>query len=385
MDTEGKKDSSGLPGLSRRSFLAMAAAAGATAFLSAHAPAVAAAVESSGKKILWLRGAGCGGCTASFLNGGNPDVLTALKSISVDLAYHDGLMAQQGIFVEGVAANTDRYNAMIKMDSLVSAGNYVLVLEGAIPNGPDGSGKYCTIGGKTLKDIFAAAAGNADYIVAAGTCAAFGGISGAARAVTDARGIAFTGASRFKGIMSELSLKKDVINVPGCPLHPDWLLLTLADLVAGARIETDDYRRPAAFFSESIHMSCSRRGFYDAARRDDAFAEGQCLYNMGCKGTMAFGDCPVRRWNGGTTMCTQAGGPCIACAEPGFPDAYSPFYARVEDRSILSGIDVNTGAKVILGAAVLGAGIHAVKRLAIGDSDREDEPGREKEKGKRGL
>jgi hydrogenase small subunit len=130
-------------------------------------------------------------------------------------------------------------------------------------------------------------------------------------------------------------------------------------------------------------MSCSRRGYYDVGRRDGNFAEGHCLYNKGCKGQIAFADCPTRRWNGGVNMCTQAGGPCIACAEPGFPDAFSPFFSRLEGRSILSGIDIDTGAKVILGAAVLGAGLHAVKRLAIGESDREEQP--EKEKSKRGL
>jgi hydrogenase small subunit len=166
-------------------------------------------------------------------------------------------------------------------------------------------------------------------------------------------------------------------------MHPDWLLLTLADAVSGADIPTDEYRRPIAFFPEEpVHTSCPRRGYYDVGRRDGSFAEGHCLYNLGCKGMVAYADCPTRRWNGGLTMCTQAGGPCIACTEPGFPDAFSPFFTRIEGRGILSGIDIDTGAKVVLGAAVLGAGLHAVKRLAIGDSDRDEEP---KEKGKRGL
>jgi hydrogenase small subunit len=362
----------------------MAAAAGAAAFLAANAPQVAAAVAGANKKILWLRGAGCGGCTASFLNGGNPDVLAAMKSISVELTYQEGLMAQQGIFIDGSPLNAPQHNALSIRDNLIAAGGYVLVIEGAIPNGPDGTGRYCMTGGETMKEIIGKAAGNADAIVAVGTCAAFGGISAAARSVTDARGVAFTGSSRFKGILGELGVKRDVINVPGCPVHPDWLLLTLADVVTGADVPTDDYRRPVAFFSpDPVHMSCSRRGYYDVGRRDGNFAEGHCLYNKGCKGQIAFADCPTRRWNGGVNMCTQAGGPCIACAEPGFPDAFSPFFSRLEGRSILADIDIDTGAKVILGAAVLGAGLHAVKRLAIGESDREEQP--EKEKGKRGL
>jgi methanophenazine hydrogenase len=384
MDTSIEMDGAGRTTLGRRTFLAMAAAAGAAAFLTANAPQVAAAVASANKKILWLRGAGCGGCTASFLNGGNPDVLAAIKSISVELTYQEGLMAQQGVFIDDSPLNAPQYNSLALRDNLIVAGGYVLVIEGAIPNGPDGTGASCMTGGETLKEIVRKAVGNADAIVAVGTCAAFGGISAAAGSVADARGVAFTGSSRFKGILGELGLKRDVINVPGCPVHPDWLLLTLADVVTGGDVPTDDYRRPVVFFSpDPVHVSCPRRGYYDVGRRDGNFAEGHCLYNRGCKGPIAYADCPTRRWNGGVNMCTQAGGPCIACVEPGFPDASSPFFQRIEDRSILSGIDVDTGAKVILGAAVLGAGLHAVRRLAIGESDREEEPG--KEKGKRGL
>lgn len=383
MDTGSKTDSL-LPSMGRRTFLTMAAAAGAAAFLAAHAPAVAAAVAGADKKIIWLRGAGCGGCTASFLNGGNPDVLAALRGIGAELAYHDGLMAQQGVFVDGEAKSIQRYNSNTLMDNVVTAGGYLLVVEGAIPNGPNGSGRYFTLGDEPLKAVFSRAAANADAIVAVGTCAAFGGISAAARSVTDARGVGYTGSSRFKGILGELGMKKDVVNVPGCPAHPDWLLLTLADLVTGAPVATDDYRRPAAFFDpEPIHTTCPRRGFYDVGRRDGGFAEGHCLYDRGCKGPVAYADCPTRRWNGGGNMCTQAGGPCIACAEPGFPDAFSPFYQAIEGRGIIGGIGVDTGAKIVLGAAVLGAGIHAVKRLAIGESDPDDRP--EREKGKRRL
>ncbi|OPY28238.1 MAG: hydrogenase 2 small subunit [Methanocella sp. PtaU1.Bin125] len=392
MDTERQKDGSGLPAFGRRTFLTMAAAAGAAVFLASHAPAVAAAVADADKKILWLRGAGCGGCTASFLNGGNPDILAAIENIRIELSYHDGLMGQQGIFIDEKQGNTERFNSIARMDNLINAGGYLLVVEGAIPNGPDGSGKYGVIGSRirngqieslTMKTAFRDAAENADAILAIGTCAAFGGISAAGGSATDARGVAYTGSSRFKGIMGELGMKKDVINVPGCPPHPDWLLLTIADMVTGAPIETDDYRRPAAFFREAVHTSCPRRGYYDDARRDGSLAEGRCLYNLGCKGPVAYADCPVRRWNAGASMCTQTGGPCIACVEPEFPDAFSPFFSRIEDRNLLGGINIDTGAKIILGGAVLGAGIHAVKRIAIGDSDREEEP--PKEKGKRGL
>ena len=379
-----KMDGFEMPELGRRAFLALAAAAGAGAFLTMNAPAVAAAIAGSNKKLLWLRGAGCGGCTVSFLSGGYPDVLAAMDNIGAVISYHDGLMAQQGITIDGVSKTPSTYNAIKKLDQMIDSGDYVLVVEGAIPNGPEGTGKYCTIGGRSLKEIFSGAAEKAETIIALGTCAAFGGIAAADRSITDARGIAYTGASRFNGILSELNMRKKVINVSGCPAHPDWFILTLADVLMGLEVEVDDYRRPVAMFrKKAVHETCSRRGDYDEGRRDAQFAGEGCLYNLGCKGTIAYADCPVRRWNSGVNMCTQAGGPCVGCVEAEFPGAFMPFFNKIEERNLISSIDVDLGAKIILGGAILGTGIHAVKRLAIGDNENDEDTRSEKQK-KRG-
>jgi hydrogenase small subunit len=361
----------------RRTFLAMAGAMGAGAFLLSHTPEVLAAIDTSGTKLVWLRGSGCGGCTGSFLNGGNPDILTALKKLDLSIAYHETFMQQQGIFVDGEDANTLTYNANMALKDVIENGRYILVVEGAIPNGPNDSGKYCMVGGRTFRDVFQEAAASAQSIVALGTCASFGGLSRMQKDV-DALGVAYTGTSRLNGAMSRLGLSKQVINVPGCPAHPDWAILTLADLLSGNEVELDMYRRPKAFFGAPVHESCLHRGAFDRASRDDHLSDGGCLYNVGCKGILAYADCPTRRWNGGLNMCTQSGGPCVACAEPEFPEAFMPFFKKTENKDILSGLDVDTGAKMILGAAVIGAGIHAVKRLAIGESgrDEQDEKGR---------
>ena len=43
-------------------------------------------------------------------------------------------------------------------------------------------------------------------------------------------------------------------------------------------------------------------------------------------------DCPIRKWNAsgpgdyGVNWCIGARSPCLGCAEPGYPDAMSPFY-----------------------------------------------------------
>jgi hydrogenase small subunit len=362
------------PSMTRRGFLAAAGATGAAAFLFANAPRVAAAIESSSTKLAWLRGAGCGGCTASLLNGGNPEVLSALEKIRLDLAYHDGLMFQQGVFVDGSPAGNISNNSNLLLKSLESAGGYVLVLEGAVPDGPDGTGKYCMTGAAPFKQLFKDAASNASCIVAAGTCASYGGVS-RSLSLTDSAGAAFSGAARG-GALARYGIDKKVINVPGCPSHPDWLLLVLADVLAGREVDVDLYGRPVAFFGSPVHESCPRRGAFDRAARDSRFAAGGCLYGLGCKGPLAYADCPTRRWNDGTGTCTQSGGPCIACVEPGFPGDFQPFFRKAESRDILADMDVDVAARVVVGAAAIGAGIHAIKRLSIGESGREERGGK---------
>ncbi len=362
------------PRISRRGFLAAAGAAGAAAFLLANAPEVAAAIEGSKMKLVWLRGAGCGGCTASLLNGGSPEVLTALDKIKLELAYHDALMARQGVFVDGSPAGGAGNNSNILLQELAAAGGYALVLEGAIPDGPAGTGRYCMSGAVPFKELFKDAAQNASFIVAMGTCASYGGISRSLK-ITDSAGAAFSGSSRG-GALARYGIDRKVINVPGCPSHPEWLLLVLADLLSGRDVAVDLYGRPVAFFGGPVHESCPRRGAFDRAARDSGFSGEGCLYNLGCKGQLAYADCPTRRWNDGTGMCTMSGGPCVACVEPEFPDAFMPFFRKEESKDVFADLDVDTAAKVIVGAAVIGAGIHAIKRLAIGESGREERGGR---------
>lgn len=365
------------PLMTRRGFLAAAGAAGAAAFLLVNAPQVAAAINNSNLKLVWLRGAGCGGCTASLLNGGSPEVLTALNKIKLDLAYHDELMLQQGVFVDGSPASDAGHNSNVLLKELADAGGYVLVLEGAIPDGPEGTGKYCMSGAVPFKQLFIDAASLASCIVATGTCASYGGISRSLK-ITDCIGASFSGASGLEGATTRYGLDKKVINVPGCPSNPDWLLLVLADVLSDRDVAIDMYGRPKAFFGSAVHESCPRRGEFDRAVRDNEFSAGNCLYNLGCKGPLAYADCPTRRWNGAVSMCTQSGGPCIACVEPEFPGAFMPFFKRVESKNILADLDVDTGAKILIGSTVIGAGIHAVKRLAIGESGRDEERGGKK-------
>ncbi|MDD2439708.1 MAG: hydrogenase small subunit [Methanosarcinaceae archaeon] len=361
--------------MDRRTFLKAVGAVGATAFLGTYKTEIVSALEFAETKIVWLHGAECTGCSESLLNGGNPDIVQAITKLNVNIAYHETLLAQQGIFVDGRAANTSELNSEILVDELIEEGNYILVVEGAIANGPDGSGRYCIIGNRTFKELFEKAAKNASAILAVGTCAAYGGINCAASAIeeiTDFRGVDFKKEDQSKGMLQELGISKPVINIPGCPAHPDWILLTLGAVILGKIKIPDDlsslldkYGRPKVFFpsGHTVHENCPRRGFYDRGEFDTDISGDKCLWKLGCKAPYAHADCGLRKWNGGNSMCTQAGSPCIACVEPGFPDCARPLYVEAEDKGVLLGANIDNVSKAAVGAAALAAGAHAVRRM----------------------
>ncbi len=41
-------------------------------------------------------------------------------------------------------------------------------------------------------------------------------------------------------MLKELGIDKPVINIPGCPAHPDWILLTLGAVILGKIKLPDD-------------------------------------------------------------------------------------------------------------------------------------------------
>ena len=61
--------------------------------------------------------------------------------------------------------------------------------------------------------------------------------------------------------MTEVVKDKPVINIPGCPAIPEVFTGTLVTLlVLGGLPELDSLNRPKAFYSNTIHDRCLRRG-----------------------------------------------------------------------------------------------------------------------------
>jgi hydrogenase small subunit len=303
-------------------------------------------------RVLWIQGAQCTGCSESLLAASDPELLKAFEILNIDLKLHEAFLAHQGLFVNGKPANTSELNSEILIDEISQEGNYILIVEGAIANGPEGSGKYCMVGDRSCKDMFEKAAGNADLIIAVGTCAAYGGINSANSDIADIldyRGVAFTKKDSSKGILQVLGIDKPVINIPGCPPHPDWIIFTLSAVISGnVRIPDDlpevldEFGRPKVFFPQdyNVHKDCPRKKFFNNKEFDTFVGGEKCLLKMGCRAFLAHADCTLRKWNDGHSYCVQAGSPCIACVELDFPDNVRPLYSNKKQRKEL----INNGS-----------------------------------------
>lgn len=253
-------------------------------------------------KVIWLNGANCTGCTVSLANrfsDQGPKDIADLLTGYIDLAFHPNLMGAAG-------------DLAVQCLKEAASDSYILAVDGGIPT--VFNGHTCTLWTENGKDITAKAAvqllaPNAAAILSIGTCASFGGIPAA-----DPNPTGIASVSKITG--------KTTINIPGCPAHPDWIVWTVASLLAGEIPELDDKGRPRALFNEEIHKKCPRKGTGEAK----IFGEETCLKELGCKGPRTKADCHIRKWNNSTNWCIGANAICLGCTEDGFPDKFSPFY-----------------------------------------------------------
>jgi hydrogenase small subunit len=294
--------------ISRRQFLQYCTASAALLGLDAAGLKTlsSALAATNAPTVIWLSGTACTGCTVSLANRiAAVDPVTDVGDLLVghiNLAFHTTLMGAAG----------DQAVAILKT---AAAGKYILVVEGGIPTAFGGN--TCILyqeGGKEVTALSAVTslASRSLANLAVGTCASYGGMAAALPNPT--------GVKSFKAATG-----KAVINIPGCPTHPDWVIGTIAQLLAGKMPALDGYGRPASLFrgeALNIHENCPRKEMDEV----NTFGKAGCLKELGCKGPKTQGDCPTRKWNNKTNWCVGANSVCLGCTESGFPDKFSPFY-----------------------------------------------------------
>ena len=300
-------------GVSRRNFLKTVTGTAAGIGISQmFNPVLVSALEKALEThpVLWIQGQGCTGCSVSLLNSVDPSILDVLLKV-ISLQFHPTVMAS-----EGETALENLYHIAEKYK-----GKFSLAVEGAIPMAADG--KYCIVGELdhkeiTMVDMVRDLGAKAGSVLAVGTCAAYGGIPAAEGNETGA-----TGVMEF---FKTYGIKTPVVNIPGCPPHPDWIVGSIAHLLTKGIPELDDDGRPTVFFGENIHDNCPHLDEYDAGEMSEKLSAPKgCRMDLGCKGPDTYADCYKRKWNSGMNWCVD-NSVCIGCVEPGFPDAMSPFY-----------------------------------------------------------
>ncbi len=276
---------------------------------------------------VYIAGAACSGCTVSLLNAVYPSIQNLLvdpliPGKHISLRFHATIMAGQGEPVIRVLRETRKEKP----------NQYVLIIDGSIPTGEDGF--YCLLGELggnevTMKDTASEMARDAMAVLAIGTCASYGGIpSGSPNP---------TGAKSVSEFLKDEGISKPLINVPGCPPHPDWMMGTIAGILLNGLPPgdaLDDVQRPKAYYGKLVHDNCPRRAYFDAGQFARYTSEPGCLYEIGCKGPMTYADCPTRLWNNGVNWCVGSGAQCIGCVEPDFHDILAPMFEKIEESAL---------------------------------------------------
>ncbi|CAO3361061.1 Hydrogen-sensing hydrogenase small subunit (HoxB/HupU) [Azospirillum palustre] len=213
----------------------------------------------------------------------------------------------------------------------------------------------------------------AGTVVAIGTCAAFGGITAGGENIADACGLQYEGTQRGGALGAEFRARGGlpVVNVAGCPTHPNWVTETLMLLAenALAAADLDLYQRPRFYADHLVHHGCPRNEYYEYKASAEKPSDLGCLMeHMGCLGTQAHADCNTRLWNG-EGSCTRGGYACINCTAPGFEEPGHPFQQTPKFAGIPIGLptDMPKAWFVALASLAKAATPERVRRNAAAD------------------
>jgi NiFe hydrogenase small subunit HydA len=245
--------------------------------------------KSNKPALIWLQGVTCNGNSHSFLN------LPYLPQLLAryEMLYHP--LLPSSMTLEAVAGRTRTCD--------------VLVFEGAFD-------PQLRRGGETLARLVAHYAAGAAHIIAAGSCASFGGMF-KAPAPERSSGLAYTEAAPGGPLDGRA---EKLINLPGCPLHPEWLGYALMMIADAQPVALDALHRPRALYSHLAHDGCLRNEYFEWKVDTKRFGlkEGCLFYEHGCRGPLTHASCNRTLWNEvGSKM--RAGTPCFGCTEPDFP------------------------------------------------------------------
>jgi len=268
--------------------------------------------------LYWIQCGGCGGDTWSLFNTETPDLVELTRNLDINILWHPSISNIP------IKAQEAMIGSLINGEQALD----ILCVEGSIIRGPGGTGMYDEAYGRPKKDLVTSLARRAEYVIAVGTCAGFGGIG--ADGEIEATGMQFhkweKGGFMGKHFMTQSGLP--IINLPGCPCHCDILADTLGALAAGRSIELSAWNTPMEWYNIMVHQGCTRNEYHEYRVEEKRFGEKGCMFfHLGCHGPLVTGPCNKILWNRRSSK-TRVGVPCFGCTRPDFPQHYSFFKTR---------------------------------------------------------
>jgi len=281
--------------------------------------------------VIWIETNDSGDNNIAFMNTTFP-YLGQVFNEMIDLLYSNTFMAAQG---------RDAL-VILEQTAVLYRGKFTLVVEGAVP--VKDNGLYNMIARTENRNLTALEVvtrlGNlAQYVVANGTCASFGGPSAARPNISNSVGVRDV-------------LNREVINVSGCPTNPDWFVGTLAHLLLYGRPELDNLGRPTLFYGFTVHRHCQRRSYFDRGDLAAKLGDIECMFSLGCMGPRTFADCPYRQWINYVSWPVKANTPCIGCTNEDFPDGSTPFFTPLPEKSSDAAAPGGTPAQLPAGVQI---------------------------------
>lgn len=242
-------------------------------------------------KILWFQAVTCNGNTHSLLSANENRLKLFLKSFN--LIYHPSLSVDVSL------------NDIIESNTQID----FLLVEGAISSDT----KYFSTLGLPTIEVFNKLVSQSKYLVAVGSCASYGGLHNKFQ------------HHELQGLETSITLENleklvhPIVNLTGCPVHPEWILQTLFTLKDFGKISLDEKARPKELYYGLAHHGCTRNEYFEWKIEGKFGAKEGCLfYEQGCRGPMTHSNCNKVLWNDVSTK-TRVGMPCIGCTEFDFP------------------------------------------------------------------
>lgn len=263
----------------------------------------------------------------SLLNAESPNLFEIFQQNNIELLWHPSISETCG-------------QEFLQMMQKIEAGEIeldALCVEGSVMMGPNGSGRFHLLSGtkRPMFDLIDQLMLKAKYTIAVGSCSSFGGITMAGNNPGEAIGLQYNGKQE-KGLKPHTWRSPSglpVVNIAGCPTHPNWVIETILQVVMGdySKQELDEFHRPRSYTDQLVHQGCPRNEFYEyKASAVEPSDQGCLMENLGCLGTQARADCNTRLWNG-QGSCLRGGYSCINCTAPEFEE---PQYSFLETPKI---------------------------------------------------